>query len=114
VYGDGARYGTGCTSRDHCSGIDAALRHGAPGEAYNVAAGTSGTTLKSIHTLLDLLEPPRSLVQFVNGPARTRRSLLPRFRQAGYAGWTPSRSFDEALAETVAWYVEHEGWWRET
>jgi dTDP-glucose 4,6-dehydratase len=27
-------------------------------------------------------------------------------------GWQPRHRFDEALAETVRWYREHEAWWR--
>src|SRR3989449_4128439 len=27
-------------------------------------------------------------------------------------GWTPRHRFGDALAATVAWYREHEAWWR--
>jgi dTDP-glucose 4,6-dehydratase len=26
--------------------------------------------------------------------------------------WRPRVGFEEGLAATVAWYLEHEGWWR--
>jgi len=28
-------------------------------------------------------------------------------------GWQPRRTFEEALAETIEWYREHEWWWQE-
>ena len=27
-------------------------------------------------------------------------------------GWTPRHRFGDALGTTVAWYREHEAWWR--
>ena len=27
-------------------------------------------------------------------------------------GWEPAHGFDEALDATIAWYREHEDWWR--
>jgi dTDP-glucose 4,6-dehydratase len=27
-------------------------------------------------------------------------------------GWSPAYTFEEALRETVRWYVENEWWWR--
>jgi dTDP-glucose 4,6-dehydratase len=26
-------------------------------------------------------------------------------------GWAPQKSFDEGIAETVAWYAANRGWW---
>ena len=113
VYGDGRQVRDWLYVEDHCSGIDAALRRGAPGEAYNVGGGNERHNIEVIHTLLDLLDRPRSLVQFVTDrPGHDVRYSLDSAKLAAL-GWTPSRSFDKALAETVAWYVEHEGWWRD-
>jgi len=27
-------------------------------------------------------------------------------------GWAPAHDFDAGLAETIAWYRDHEEWWR--
>ena len=27
-------------------------------------------------------------------------------------GWRPSRTFEEGLRETVAWYLENDAWWK--
>ena len=112
VYGDGRQVRDWLFVEDHCTGIDAALRHGVPGEAYNVGGGNERYNIDVIHTLLDLLDRPRSLVQFVpDRPGHDIRYALDSAKLTGL-GWEPSRSFDEALATTVRWYRENEAWWR--
>jgi hypothetical protein len=27
-------------------------------------------------------------------------------------GWSPKRSFESAIAETINWYKQHQDWWR--
>jgi dTDP-glucose 4,6-dehydratase len=27
-------------------------------------------------------------------------------------GWRPAVGFEEGIARTVAWYLEHRGWWQ--
>jgi len=27
-------------------------------------------------------------------------------------GWSPAQSFEDGLATTIAWYRDHEHWWR--
>ncbi len=113
VYGDGRQVRDWLYVEDHCSAIDLALRRGEPGEAYNVGGGNERFNIEVIHTILDLLDRPRSLVQFVpDRPGHDLRYSLDSSK-LGELGWKPSRSFDAALAETVRWYVEHESWWRD-
>jgi dTDP-glucose 4,6-dehydratase len=112
VYGDGHQVRDWLFVEDHCSAIDVALRHGAPGEAYNVGGGTERFNIEVIHSILDLLDRPRSLVQFVSDrPGHDIRYSLDSTKLAAL-GWKPSRSFEDALATTVRWYVENEDWWR--
>ena len=45
-------------------------------------------------------------------PARARPALRHRLEQVPRAlGWEPKKRFEEALGETVRWYVEHRAWW---
>jgi dTDP-glucose 4,6-dehydratase len=112
VYGDGRQVRDWLFVEDHCSGIDLALRRGAVGEAYNVGGGNERFNIDLIHTVLDLLDRPRSLVQFVpDRPGHDVRYSLDSTKLTAL-GWTPSRSFDDALATTVRWYIENGSWWR--
>jgi dTDP-glucose 4,6-dehydratase len=112
VYGDGRQVRDWLFVEDHCSGIDLALRRGVVGEAYNVGGGNERFNIDLIHTILDLLGRPRSLVQFVpDRPGHDVRYSLDSTKLTAL-GWKPSRSLDDALATTVRWYVENESWWR--
>jgi dTDP-glucose 4,6-dehydratase len=63
--------------------------------------------------ILDPGGKPWSLVRTVAGPARPRPALRDGRRASLAAlGWAPRSPFDEGLPDTVAWYRDHEPWWR--
>lgn len=43
-------------------------------------------------------------------PGHDRRYAIDPARIEAELGWRPRHSFEEGLAETVAWYVEHRSW----
>ena len=111
-------YGTGKNIRDwlyvldHCRAIDFVLRHGEPGEVYNIGGGAEKTNLEITAKILELLGKDESMIEHV--PDRKghdfRYSL--DFGKLRDLGWKPAYSFDDALAATVAWYAENDWWWR--
>ena len=112
VYGDGRQVRDWLYVEDHCGAIDLALRHGTPGDAYNVGGGNERSNIEVIHTILDRLDRPHSLVQFVpDRPGHDVRYSLDSSK-LNALGWKPSRPFDDALAATVHWYTENQDWWR--
>lgn len=112
-------YGTGLNVRDwihvddHCKGVLAALERGRSGAVYNFGADCERTNLAIVHLILDILQRPASLVEHVEDRAGHdwRYAIDASFAQREL-GWSPSRVLDDALAETVEWYVEHQEWWR--
>lgn len=112
VYGDGQNVRDWLYVLDHCSGIDTALRRGTPGEIYNVGGGCELTNLELIRRLLRLLGKPESLIQYVEDrPGHDRRYSVDCSKLKAL-GWQPAHPFEEALAQTVTWYRDHEAWWR--
>lgn len=112
VYGDGRQVRDWLFVEDHCAAIDLVLRRGEPGDAYNVGGGNERFNIDVIYRVLDLLGRPRSLVEHVTDrPGHDIRYSIDSTRLLGL-GWDQSRSFDEALAATVRWYVDNESWWR--
>jgi dTDP-glucose 4,6-dehydratase len=112
IYGDGSAVRDYIHVRDHCRGIDTALRRGEPGSDYNVGAGgeTNGVTVAD--TVLEMLQKPPSLKQFVRDRSgHDRRYAVDTSRLRGL-GWAPTVSFADAMRETVTWYRENEAWWR--
>ena len=112
LYGDGLQVRDWLYVADHCSGIDLVLHEGQPGEVYNLGGGNERTNLEMTERILALLGKPRSLIRFVEDrPGHDRRYSLDCAKVRAL-GWRPAHAFDEALASTVRWYVENEGWWR--
>ena len=57
--------------------------------------------------------PHERLIAFVaDRPGHDKRYAIDGRRIRRELGWAPERSLDEGLEQTVAWYVEHEDWWR--
>lgn len=113
VYGDGLNVRDWIYVADHCRALDTVLHKGKPGEIYNVGGGNEKTNLELIRKLLELLNKPQSLIQFVaDRPAHDRRYALDCSKIARELGWKPAYSFDKALRATVDWYLNNEAWWR--
>jgi dTDP-glucose 4,6-dehydratase len=53
------------------------------------------------------------LVTFVKDrPGHDRRYAVDTAKIERELGFTPLESFETGLGKTVAWYLEHEAWWR--
>jgi len=113
IYGDGLNVRDWIYVADHCRALNLAIQRGKPGEIYNVAANQEKMNLELIHQLLDIMGKPRSLVSFVaDRPGHDRRYALDAGKITQALGWKPFYSFEQALAATVDWYLNHEPWWR--
>lgn len=97
---------------DHCSGIDCALRNGAPGEIYNIAGGNERENITLTRRILALTGRGEELIHFVpDRPGHDRRYAIDATKLQGL-GWRPSMDWDAGVAQTVTWYQSNEGWWR--
>jgi dTDP-glucose 4,6-dehydratase len=113
VYGDGLNIRDWIFVVDHCRALDVVIQKGKPGEIYNIGSGNEKTNLELIHKLLELLNKPQSLIQFVTDrPAHDRRYALDCARITAELGWKPAYSFEEALSATIDWYLKNESWWQ--
>jgi dTDP-glucose 4,6-dehydratase len=114
LYGDGLQRRDWLHVADHAAGVDFVLRHGVSGESYNIAGGTEMTNRDTVALLLERLGKPWSLVRQVEDrPGHDRRYAMDGSKLTAL-GWTPSRSFEAGLADTVDWYRANEAWWRAT
>ena len=135
VYGDGQHRRDWLHVADHCNGIDLALDRGALGESYNIGGGVEMTNLDLVRALCASLDArfaasadlrgrfpdapgarrarTEELITFVRDrPGHDRRYSIDWARAADELGYRPSVKFERGLDETVAWYLEHEDWWR--
>jgi dTDP-glucose 4,6-dehydratase len=112
VYGDGLNVRDWIYVLDHCRALDAVVQHGKAGEVYNVAGNSEKTNLELIKAILHHLKKPESLITFVaDRPGHDRRYAMDSAKLRRDLGWTPGHRFNDALRETVAWYVTHRTWW---
>jgi dTDP-glucose 4,6-dehydratase len=110
MYGDGMQVRDWLHVADHASGIDFVLRNGEPGEAYNVAGDRLLPNREVIAKLLGATGRDWSLVRTVpDRPGHDRRYAMDGAKLSAL-GWRPSRTFDEGLPETVAWYRANPDW----
>jgi len=112
LYGDGRQQRPYQYVLDHVTGIDVVLHQGQIGEAYNVGPDREPTNIEMAQRLLDLLGKPHSLIRHVTDrPGHDRRYSLDCTKLKAL-GWQNRYTFEQALAETVRWYVANEWWWR--
>ncbi len=113
VYGDGLNIRDWIFVSDHCRALDDIIQKGQPGKIYNIGGGNEKTNLELIRKLLELLNKPQSLMQFVTDrPAHDRRYAVDCARITAELDWKPAYSFEKALSATVDWYLKNESWWR--
>ena len=110
-------YGTGKNVRDwiyvldHCKAVDFVLHNGSPGEIYNIGGGAEKTNIEITDKIIELLGKDQSVIEHVKDrPGHDLRYSLDCSKLKNM-GWKPEYSFDEALKNTVEWYVENRPWW---
>ena len=110
VYGDGRQVREWLYVEDHCAGVERVLREGRTGEIYNVG-GDERENLEITRRILELTGADDSLVRHVaDRPGHDRRYALDDSKLRSL-GWEPSRSLEDGLAATVAWYRDNRAWW---
>jgi dTDP-glucose 4,6-dehydratase len=111
LYGDGRQTRDWLHVDDHCAAIELVLREGGAGDVYNIGAGAERENIDVARRIVELTGADPALLRHVSDrPGHDRRYALDSSRLAALA-WTPQRKFDEALADTVAWYRKNRAWW---
>jgi len=114
IYGDGLHVRDWIHVEDHCRGLDLVLHQGKEGEVYNIGGRSERPNLSVAKTILDHLEKPDSLLQYVaDRPGHDRRYAIDFSKIHRTLGWEPTISFEEGIRQTIAWYQGQEEWWRE-
>ena len=112
IYGRGTAVRDYLHVSDHAHAIDAALRHGTPGEDYNAGCGVEMDANAIADAVLDALGQPGSLKSYVEDrPGHDNRYALDSAKLRA-TGWTPAIAVSDGIKQTAQWYVEHQEWWR--
>ncbi len=112
VFGDGLNVRDWLYVDDHARAVEAALLRARAGSVYNVGGGCELANLDVARRILDALDAPHDLIQFVpDRPGHDRRYAM----DSGLIralGWEPEVLFAEGLKRTVRWYAANKSWWR--
>lgn len=112
LYGDGKNVRDWLYVKDNCEAIDFILQKGEGGEVYNIGGGNEKENVEITMKILQILGKPEDLIKYVEDrPGHDRRYSLDSSKLAAF-GWKPSKSFNEAMEETVNWYIKNKNWWR--
>jgi len=112
IYGSGENIRDWLYVMDNCSGIDTVLHKGEIGEIYNIGGNTEKTNLEITYLILELLNKPRSLIKYVEDrKGHDFRYSLDTVK-IEKLGWKNRYNFEDAMKETIQWYVNNEWWWR--
>src|SRR5690606_34116531 len=112
LYGDGLQQRDWIYAEDHASAILKVAEDGNPGEIYNVGAGNQQTNRDITTHILRLLDKPETLIQQVaDRPGHDRRYALD-CSKINAIGWNTTHHFEDALKQTVEWYLANQTWWR--
>ena len=68
--------------------------------------------LPLVKTILSLLKKPDGLIKFVTDrPGHDLRYAIDASKSKRELGWAPTFVFEDALAQTVQWYLDNRTWW---
>ena len=113
IYGNGMQIRDWIYVRDFCHAIELAMKTKVFGGIYNVSAGNELPNLDVAKLMLRKLNKPEAMLQFVeNRPGHDARYSLDSTKIRNEFVWRPTVSFNEALNETIEWYVKNAEWWK--
>lgn len=118
VYGSGQQVRDWLHVDDHARGLVAALERGEVGRTYLFGGRSERTNLAVVRAICDAVDeiapagaPRHSLITHVTDrPGHDFRYAVDPSRTAVELGWSASRTFEDGLRETVAWYAANAPW----
>jgi dTDP-glucose 4,6-dehydratase len=121
VYGKGHNIRDWLYVADHCDALVLAFEKGGIGETYNIGGGVEKNNLQVVNAICDLMDfkigrqsgASRELVTFVaDRPGHDIRYAINPDKACAGIGYKAHFSFEQALSETIDWYLEHLSWVR--
>jgi dTDP-glucose 4,6-dehydratase len=98
---------------DHCSAIDLVIHKGREGEVYNIGGHNEKKNIDVVKTVIKALGKPESLITYVTDRAgHDLRYAIDPAKIHHELGWLPATPFDVGIQKTIAWYLEHQDWWK--
>ncbi len=118
LYGDGQNVRDWLYVEDHVDALLLAACQGQLGRSYCVGGHGERTNKQVVEAICSALDElrragtphARLITPVTDRPGHDRRYAIDPTRISTELGWQPRHSFEEGLAATVRWYLEHQGW----
>ena len=112
VYGDGMNVRDWIYVLDHNKAVEKVFEHGEPGEVYNVGASNEMPNIEIVKLVLKHLGKSNELIEFVKDRlGHDRRYAIDSSKIQNELGWKPEFNFEEAISQTINWYLDNKSWW---
>ena len=112
LYGDGNQIRSWIYVLDHVAAIDALISKGKSGEIYNITAWNEISNRDMVEKILKIMNKPSDLIEFVpDRPGHDKHYSINSSKIKNEVNWSPKFNFDDALKETVNWYLSNKKWW---
>lgn len=112
LYGDGTQIRSWIYVNDHVQAIESLISKGKSGNVYNITAYEEITNKTIVEKILDILGKPHSMIEYVGDrPGHDKRYSIDCSKIETQTGWKPKYEFNDALKQTVNWYLQNQSWW---
>ncbi|MBK7105832.1 MAG: dTDP-glucose 4,6-dehydratase [Ignavibacteriae bacterium] len=112
VYGDGLNVRDWIYVIDHNKAITLVLENGKIGEVYNIGASREMKNIDIVKLILNKLGKDETLIEYVKDRlGHDRRYAIDSTKIQSELGWSPKFDFENAIENTIDWYIENKNWW---
>ncbi|MBM6905174.1 dTDP-glucose 4,6-dehydratase [Collinsella tanakaei] len=114
LYGDGRNVRDWIHTEDHSSAVWTILTRGHVGETYLIGADGERSNIDVLRAILRAMGRPEDDFDWVRDrPGHDRRYAIDPTKLRRELGWESRHTdFAAGLERTIAWYRDHEPWWR--
>ena len=113
VYGEGKNVRDWLYVEDHCLAIDLIIRKGAVGEVYNIGGHNEKRNIDIVKIICAALGKSESLIAYVSDrKGHDMRYAIDPHKIHAELGWLPETKFELGIQKTIAWYMDHQEWWK--
>ena len=120
IYGQGTNIRDWLYVADHCQALATVFEKGVPGQTYNIGGKEEKKNIEVVETICDIMDqrlertsPARDLITFVTDrPGHDLRYAIDSSKIEQHLQWQAAYSFDQALSETIDWYLDNLEWVR--
>lgn len=108
IYGSGKAVRDWIYVQDHCNAVLEISQRGKWGQSYNISANNEINNLTIVKKILRILDKPANFIQHTEDrPGHDFRYSLDSSKLRKELKWKTQFRFDDALKQTVEWYLDN-------